>query len=134
MKNGKGPAAGFALLFFAIAMGAAFQGSSPIEYAEECTNGLDDDADTGADGLDDDCFNYPFKDGNGESNTPVADRYNGAGYVSLFEYHRDYTGTAEYTESAVCFAQATGMYSPQDDSAALAWIQENEVNCQGSGP
>lgn len=134
MTNGKGPAAGFALLLFAIAMGAAFQGAPSIGYAEECTNGVDDDADTYADGLDDDCFNYPFKDGNGESHTPVADRYNGAGYLSLFEYHRDYTGTPEETANAVCFAGATGMYSPQDDSAAQAWIQANGVNCQGSGP
>lgn len=126
--------AALGLLFIGLILATALTGTAPIGYHEECINGADDDADTAVDGLDQECFNYPFADGNGESNTVVADRYNGNAYASLFEYHLAYGGDVQQTTDGICFALATGMYGPDDTEAAGMWIDENQIDCGGAGP
>lgn len=130
----KAQATGFGLLFFGIILATALAGGEPVGYHEECVNGIDDDSDAGIDGGDDQCFEYPFADGNGESPTSTSQRYTNGAYQSLFEYHRDYSGDQQATEGAICFAGATGMYSPQDEAAAQAWIEETGTDCSGQGP
>lgn len=99
---------------------------------------LDNDNDGMTDGMDGKCFEYPFEDGNGESNpTEPNDRYNSRSYVSLFEYHRDYSAMGDpiATLQNVCMAAQIGLYDnvEGDTEKATQYVNENG-GCEGSGP
>ena len=103
----------------------------------QCLDGLDNDADTFTDIQDNECFNYPYEDGNGETLTEPGDQFNARNYVSLFEYHRDNSGTdPQIILENVCFAATLGLYDDvgNDLDAAGIYIQENGGCPGGSGP
>ena len=66
---------------------------APIGIHIECRDGLDNDGDgvnsggSGIDWGDDDCFAYPYADGNGESFTPEQDRRTGEKYLDGNAYN-----------------------------------------------
>ncbi len=123
-----------ALLLIGLIGATALVGISPISYHEECMNGLDDDSDNAADGLDNQCFYYPFEDGNAENPTPLEERYGSSNYESLFEYHRDFTGNdLAITADLICLAQDEEIYDEKDYFAAAQWITDNQFTCSG-GP
>jgi hypothetical protein len=75
------------------------------------------------------CFNYPFEDGNGETDTPLNERYTGENYLSLFEYHLNYASSPQEAEGAICSALGFGTYNSEDASTASAWVDSNNVDC-----
>lgn len=98
-------------LFLGI-IASSFAGDlSEIGYSQECTDGIDNDGDQnaidgGIDATDPSCFEYPFSDGNGETTTPLIERYtSNRDYPSYFHYHRDFGGPA-----IVCDAYGNGYY------------------------
>ena len=52
----------------------------------ECSDGIDNDGDLAVDANDQDCTNYPFADGNGESPTPLGERYTSDGGYTMSAY------------------------------------------------
>jgi len=114
----------------------AFTGvNTPLGYSSECSDGIDNDQDSGSisGGIDADdagCFYYPFNDGNGEETTPIGERYNSIrDYPSLFEYHRDYGGFPK-----VCDAYSFGLYDsdPLEKIEANTWLDSQGIprlNC-----
>lgn len=127
---------GIILALVLLLLATAFTGiNTPLGYSSECTDGLDNDGDLnaidgGIDVEDDSCFYYPYNDGNGESDTPINERYNSIrDYPSLFEYHRDYGGFV-----FVCDAYAQGLYdsNPLEKIDANTWLDGSgglRINC-----
>ena len=109
-------------------LGTALVGITPVGIHEECTDGLDNGfpplpGDGNIDGDDPNCFEYPYSDGYGESNTQSEDRYLSNAYVSLFDYHVEYSSDPLDT---VCQAVALAVYDqPSDLDKANEYINEN---------
>ena len=62
-------------IFLTVAVNAII-GGTYIGIHAECQDGIDNDNDNGMiDVHDPDCASYPYADGNGESPTPIVDRY-----------------------------------------------------------
>ena len=134
MDSRKGYRASVLIALFLGIIAASFTGDmSPIGYSSECTDGIDNDGDNlshsifrgGIDASDGSCFDYPFSDGNGETDTPMSDRYNSLqSYPSLFAFHRDHGGFVQ-----VCDAYGGGYYDqlPEQKAEADTWL-----NSQGS--
>ena len=123
-------------LILAVIMGNALAGVGVIGYHAECIDGIDNDADGQADGQDQQCTQYPFEDGNGESETPMDQRSTSSdSYSSLFEYHRDYMTAPEQTDT-ICFniQFQPSDYDSNDLESAIAWTNDNGVNCEQGGP
>jgi hypothetical protein len=132
-KRYKAVGIGFIL---ALLLATSFTGGSGlIGYKWECINGIDDDGDQnsingGTDGNDFSCFEYPFNDGNGETDTPLNERYTSNNdYSSLFGYHRDYGGVG-----IVCDAYGAGYYDqlPEQKAEANIFLDESgfpRFNC-----
>lgn len=76
------------LLFVAISI----KGSNSVGIHPDCTDGQDNDGDGSIDHHDDDCFAYPYADGNGESFTEPQDRRTGDNYLSgnAYTYWNNY--------------------------------------------
>lgn len=126
--------AALSLLLIGLLAATALTGISPVAYHEECMNGLDDDSDTDVDGFDSQCFYYPFEDGNAENPTPLEERYGSLNYESLFEYHRDFTGSdPALTADLICLALDEEIYDEDDFTSSTQWIADNGFNCE-SGP
>ena len=130
MNSRKGYRASVLMALFLGIIAASFTGDlSEIGYSSECTDGLDNDGDQnaidgGIDSTDFSCFEYPYSDGNGDTNTPSNERYtSNRDYPSLFDYHRDFGGF-----QVVCDAYGNGYYDqlPEQKAEADVWL-----NAQG---
>jgi len=120
-----------ALIILATALG----GVKTIGYSTECTDGVDNDGETDVDLVDNECFMYPYSDGNGEG-PPEGPMFEGASYASLFQYHLTFSAP-EDIEPNICFADAIGMYGQVegDQEKFNQYLMSNpEINCQGQGP
>ena len=126
---------GAIVAIFLLLIASAFSGSGQtvIGIHEECKDGIDNDGDSDIDIGDNECFFYPYEDGNAEDPTPVNERYTANNYVSLFDYHLE-NSPPGVDESTICFALATNAYNESDEAKANAWVNENEVDCAGQGP
>jgi len=122
-------------LLLAMLLGNSLVGINPIGYHSDCIDALDNDQDGFVDGMDPECAEYPYSDGNGEDLTPMEERSTGDSYQSLFDYHRDYMEPLSDPQiDTICFAVATGQYTDEDGEKFNTWSIENSVNCQQSGP
>lgn len=121
---------GIALIILATALG----GVKTIGYSSECTDGIDNDGETDVDLIDNECFNYPYSDGSGESPHSGA-VFEGSSYASLFDYHVLYSEPAALVNN-ICFADATLMYQnvEGDQSKFDEYVIQNDISCQGQGP
>lgn len=116
-------------MFLAILAGALTgKGVVTVGISAECEDGLDNDADLDIDIGDQQCFEYPYADGNGESDTPMNERYVSTNYVSLFEWHLQNSPQGA-EDSIICTALGFGYYQPDDVEAASAWVDANGVDC-----
>jgi hypothetical protein len=79
---------GFGLTaLFLITMAYALTGAAaPVGIHVECADAIDNDGDLGVDADDQECINYPFADGNGESPTPMGERYTADGGYTMSAY------------------------------------------------
>ena len=133
-KRTSGSLAAGALLL-AFLLGNALAGMSVVGYHPECIDGIDNDQDSAIDGMDFECAEYPYADGNGEAGTPVQERFSEDSYKSYFEYHRDYMDPMSQEQiDQVCANIQFGNYDEEDGQAADAWATENNVNCEAGGP
>lgn len=96
-------ASGLVILVVA-AFAVGFVGILPIGLHEQCKDGIDNDNDYQpqfpqfppvfyTDAYDENCIEYPYADGNGESSTPTSERFNSAslayritGYATAFDW------------------------------------------------
>jgi len=122
-------------ILLALLMGNALTGMSVVGYHPECIDQDDNDQDGFVDGMDQECAEYPYADGNGEDFTPMNERSTDDAYESLFEYHIDHmvTGTNEQIDT-ICANIVLQLYDEADNEAALQWENDNQANCAGSGP
>lgn len=122
-------------ILLALLMGNALTGMSVVSYHPECIDQDDNDQDGFVDGMDGECAEYPYADGNGEDHTPMNERSTGDSYQSFFEYHRDHMEPLSNAQlDTICFFIVTGEYNDDDGQKADAWATENNVNCQNQGP
>ncbi len=122
-------------LLLAMLLGNALTGMAVIGYHPECIDQEDNDLDGDIDGMDYECMEYPYADGNGEDYTPFDERSTGDSYQSLFEYHRDYMQPMSNPQvDTICFNIQTGEYNDDDGEKANAWKIENNVDCIKAGP
>jgi hypothetical protein len=85
-----------AVIVFAVGLA----GVEPIGIHKECSDGINNDpsSDQHFDLFDGSCLEYPFADGNGETDTPPEDRFNSfggaykapAGYANTFEWTNNF--------------------------------------------
>lgn len=121
-------------MFLAILAGALTgKGVLTVGINAECEDALDNDGDQDIDIGDQQCFEYPYADGNGESDTPMNQRYASTNYVSLFEWHLQ-NSPAGSEDSVICSALGFGYYQPDDVEAASAWVDSNGVDCSPYQP
>ena len=119
-----------------IILATALSGVKTITYSTECTDGVNNDGseDPDIDIMDVQCFEYPYSDGNGES---IFDgqMFAGKSYASLFDYHITYSDPPAI-EQNICFGDALNMYDnvPGDKDKFDAYVELNDINCQGQGP
>ena len=126
--------AGIVVLFLAILAGAL--AGSPRTYigiSAECEDGLDNDGDLDIDFGDQQCYEYPYSDGNGESTTPFNERYTSTWYVSLFEWHLE-NAPPGFEENIICTALGFQYYNADDAEAASMWVDQNGVDCSPYTP
>jgi hypothetical protein len=122
-------------LLLAMLLGNALTGMTVIGYHPECIDQDDNDQDGFVDGMDPECSEYPYADGNGEDFTPMEERSTGDSYQSFFEYHRDYMEPMSQPQiDTICFNIVTGEYNDDDGEQANSWATENNVNCESGGP
>ena len=142
------------LLFLGI-IAASFSGINESGLHSQCTDGIDNDQDSGTpyiytdgngqtvlstlngvDGEDDQCMEYPYADGNGEDYTPPADRYGRmTGYSSLFDYHTEHGGlisvchglrfSGEPTSGSTPILTNNPWYNGQEVADASLWVTQN---------
>jgi len=93
---------GFGLTaLFLITMAYALTGAAaPVGIHVECADAIDNDGDMAVDAEDQECINYPFADGNGESPTPMGDRYSSdSGYtMTAYDYWFEALNAGTYTQ------------------------------------
>ena len=122
-------------LLLAMLLGNSLVGINPIGYHADCIDNVDNDQDGFVDGMDPECNEYPYSDGNGEDMTPMEERSTGDSYKSLFEYHRDYMDPLSQPQiDVVCFNVQTGQYTDSDGEKFNTWSIENTINCETGGP
>ena len=82
------------LVFVVLFALSAVVGNNSIGIHPECKDGINNDNDLSGhiDYADNDCFSYPYADGNGESFTPEQDRRTGDRYLdgNAYNYWYDY--------------------------------------------
>lgn len=125
------------VLLLGMLLGNAITGALVIGYHPDCIDGIDNNEDSFIDGMDNQCNEYPYADGNGEDFTPMEDRMTEDSYVSLFEYHRDYMQFMSQGQiDTICFniQVQPGGYEEPDTQNAIEWTIENNVNCESGGP
>ena len=136
MRNGKTYSLAAGAMILALLLGNALSGIGVVGYHPECIDGIDNDGDGQSDGMDIQCSDYPYEDGNGESETPPQDRSTSSDdYSSFFEYHRDYMTAPEQTDT-ICFniQFQPGGYDADDLGAAQQYVTDNGLNCETGGP
>ena len=69
MKGYSKTAGGFILALFVAVAFTGVATPSPIGINSDCVDGIDNDSDGNTDEIDDQCWEYPFADGGGESQT-----------------------------------------------------------------
>ncbi len=122
-------------LLLAMLLGNSLVGINPIGYHADCIDAVDNDQDGDVDGMDYECVEYPYADGNGEDYTPFQERSTGDSYQSFFEYHRDYMQPMSIPQiDTICINIAIGEYNDDDAQKANAWTIENDVDCEKGGP
>jgi hypothetical protein len=134
MTNGK-----ILVAFFMTLLAVSLTGTDTpgIGFAKECTDGINNDNQEGADGNDADCLSYPYADGLGEVTTQIGADYQGDYYeVSLWDYWYEYSNfagddaywCAEYATRSVQFAN-TQAYSNDKDRASDDYEYWYAQNC-----
>jgi hypothetical protein len=126
--------AGAAILMLFLAM--ALVGQTPtIGIHEECLDAIDNDSDGNVDGEDMDCYEYPFEDGNGETQTPIEARFT-SNYdyeMSIHDYHfnNGYYDIQFYCDemSSGAFYQAIQTNSNGKDSSYDDWVANANTFC-----
>lgn len=134
MKKNSAIAVGVIL---AVLFGNALAGITPTGYHADCIDAEDNEGDSFIDGLDNDCQEYPYADGNGEEPTPLEQRNQDSNYKSLFEYHRDFIPMMSQEQIDVVCAYIQfqpGGYEEPDLQNAIDWTTENQINCEVAGP
>jgi len=121
---------GAIVAIFLLLIASAFSGSgqTAIGIHEECEDAMDNDLDGDIDFADSECFFYPFEDGNAENPTPIDQRYTGSLYVSLFDWHLEQTPPG-LESGTICFGLDSDAYNDDDESKAMNWVNENNVDC-----
>lgn len=104
------------------------KGVVTIGIHADCQDGLDNDGDQDVDFGDNECYQYPYSDGAGESPTPMSERYQSNNYVSLFDWHLE-NAPPGLEPDVVCVALAFGYYNDVDAQKASQWVDENGVDC-----
>ena len=128
MATRKTYAVGTGAFLLFLMLGTALVGITPIGIHEECKDGIDNSfpplpGDGNIDADDERCFEYPYADGNGEGFTGLDYRYNEKSYVSLFDYHIEYSSDPLDT---VCQAVSFATYTQSNDIVkAQEYINEN---------
>ena len=122
-------------LLLAMLLGNSLVGINPIGYHADCIDNVDNDQDGYLDGMDPECNEYPYSDGNGEEITPMEQRSTDDSYKSLFEYHRDYMEPLSQAQiDVVCFNFQTGQYTDSDGEKFNTWSIQNTIDCETGGP
>lgn len=138
MDSRSGYRASVLIALFLGIIASSFAGDlSEIGYSQECIDSIDNDGDQfaidgGIDSGDLSCFEYPFSDGNGETDTPLNERYtSNRDYPSYFHYHRDYGGFY-----VVCEAYGNGWYDqlPEQIAEANIWLDSQGLPRFGCPP
>ena len=115
---------GFGLTaLFLIVMAFALTGAaSPVGIHVECMDGIDNDADTGIDVEDQECIDYPFADGNGESPTPPNERFTSdSGYTSTaYDWWYQELVDGRYTGDP-CLLNAGAWNAPGNDGSGVQY-------------
>lgn len=137
MRNATKNGMAIAGLILAVIMGNALAGIGVIGYHAECIDAIDNDGDGQTDGMDLQCAEYPYSDGNGESETPMEQRSTSSdSYASFFEYHETFMDPLSQEQvDTICILSQTQGYDSTDQQKADEWQTANpEVNCQAGGP
>ena len=120
LKTYQASAAAFLLLLI---LATAFTGKpAPIGIHQECIDQIDNDLDGGVDSEDQDCLDYPFADGNGETNTPIEQRFTSStGYVSTaYDYWFEQLVDGFYKDDP-CMLNAGSWYGPGNDGSGTQY-------------
>ena len=123
---------GFGLTaLFLIVVAYAFTGAAaPVGIHAECMDTIDNDGDASIDVEDQDCIDYPFADGNGESPTPINDRFGAPeGYISTaydWWYQELVAGT--YKDDP-CLVNAGAWYGPNNDGSGSQYDSFAQQYC-----
>lgn len=122
-------------------LAVAFTGTDTpgIGFSKECIDGIDNDADGFVDHADNDCRDYPYADGNGESYTQIGSDYQGEYYeYSMFDYDFTYGNNAgdiaywcnpSIYSTQINFYQSLDTYSNGKDRAAYDYQYWFNANC-----
>jgi len=124
-------------LVLAVMLGTALTGLVVTKYHPECIDGIDNDGDGDNNGDDANCAEYPYADGEGESQTPGPQMtYDGVStaFKSLSQYYIDYTTSTNDIEGNLCAGLALSLFNEPDELIAIDYVTVNNVNCGGAGP
>lgn len=96
--------------------------ASPVGIHAECSDIIDNDGDLFVDAEDQDCIDYPFADGNGESYTPIDDRFNADGGYTMtaYDYWFDALVAGTYTGDP-CNLNSSSWYGPNNDGSGAQY-------------
>lgn len=123
---------GFGLTaLFLIVMAYALTGAAaPVGIHVECMDTIDNDGDGGIDADDTECLQYPFADGNGESPTPVEDRFTSdAGYsMTAYDYWFEALVAGTYN-SDPCNPPVGDWFGPNNDGSGNQYNEFFNNNC-----
>lgn len=125
--NGYSKTAGGFILALMVAV--AFTGAgtpAPIGIKSDCMDGIDNDGDGDIDDTDDQCWEYPFADGGGESQTTSGvggKMFSSGSYeMSVFDWHNDVAPQNFNLGGIACFGSNEALY------------QQIESNSNGEDP
>ena len=123
---------GFGLTaLFLITMAYALTGAAaPVGIHVECSDAIDNDGDMAVDADDQECIDYPFADGNGESFTPIDDRFTAdGGYtMSAYDYWYDALVGETYTGDP-CVPNYAAWYGPNNDGSGVQYDEFSVQYC-----
>ena len=129
-----------------VAVALVGSGPGPEGIHAECADGLDNDGDGGTDlgintgppvpNWDQSCLDYPYADGNGETDTPPADRYTNTehGYthvLDLLESHFTYGPTAGLAGFTAAYNDGHPLDATLDGWDAYSGYEAGDSNDHG---
>ena len=120
LRTYQASAAAFLLLLI---LATAFTGSpAPVGIHAECEDLVDNDLDGAIDSNDQNCIEYPFADGNGESHTPLTERFTSSdGYVStIYDWWFEQLQSGAYTGDP-CLTDTSTWYGPGNDGSGTQY-------------